>query len=179
MTLPTLAIRAVRYDLPAARAMIDALQDYYRTLYRGPDRSPVDPAEFAPPQGLFFLGFQGDAAVAMGGWRWVEPLPGISALRPVEIKRMYVVAAARGRGYARQMLHHLEATARDQGADAVVLSTGQPQQDAIGLYRAAGYRDIPKFGYYAAYDTAVHLGKRLSTAASVRVSEPPPAGTGH
>jgi GNAT superfamily N-acetyltransferase len=161
MATPPLDIRAVGYDLPAAKAMVDALQDYYHSLYNGPDRSPVDPQEFAPPNGMFFLCYQVEVPVAMGGWRWVEPVDGVEASRPVEIKRMYVVETARGRGHARAILGHLESTARHAGADAVVLSTGQPQQDAIALYRSVGYVDIPKFGYYARYDTAVHLGKRL------------------
>jgi len=43
----------------------------------------------------------------------------------------------------------------------MVLTTGRPQRDAIAFYRAAGYDDVPPFGYYAHVDTAVHLGKRL------------------
>src|ERR1700710_1070549 len=108
MTTPPLEIHEVGYDLPAASEMIDALQVYYRSLYNGPDRSPVDPSEFAPPGGMFFLGYADDSPVAMGGWRWVEPLAGLASSRPVEVKRMYVVAAARGRGYARVILRHLE-----------------------------------------------------------------------
>jgi GNAT superfamily N-acetyltransferase len=155
-------IRAVGYEVPEAGEMIDTLQAYYRTLYKGPDRAPVDPAEFVPPGGMFFLGYSGSRAVAMGGWRWIEPLPAIGARRPAEIKRMYVVQDARGRGHARAILAHLESTARDAGADAIVLSTGPPQTDAIALYRSAGYVDIPPFGYYARYDGPVHLGKPLS-----------------
>lgn len=161
MTPPPLDIRLVRYDSPAAAAMIEMVQGYYRTLYRGPDRSPVDPQEFAPPAGLFFVGYVGDDAVAMGGWRWIEPSSGMAALKPVEVKRMYVAPLARGKGYARAMLAHLETSASQAGADWVILSTGAPQTEAIALYRSAGYDDVPRFGYYARYDTAVHLGKRL------------------
>jgi ribosomal protein S18 acetylase RimI-like enzyme len=189
MSHPTLAIRAVPYDLPAAGRMTEALQAYYRSLYNGPDRSPVDPAEFAPPRGRFFVGYEDDVPVAMGGWRWIDALPQLPARRPVEIKRMYVSPQARGRGHARAMLAHLEVTARDAGADAVVLSTGQPQQEAIALYRSAGYGDIARFGYYARYDTAVHLGKRLPAgqaagqgsavaAGEPSVIAPPVGGTG-
>jgi ribosomal protein S18 acetylase RimI-like enzyme len=121
---------------------------------------------------LFFVGYERGLPVAMGGWRWIDPLPEIDSERPVEIKRMYVIPEARGRGYARAVLRHLEKTASEAGADAIVLSTGQPQQEAITLYRSAGYTDIPRFGYYARYDTAVHLGKKL-------LSELRPGGTAH
>ncbi|MEJ7630531.1 MAG: GNAT family N-acetyltransferase [Nocardioidaceae bacterium] len=172
-----LLIRAVPYDLPATSAMIGELQAYYRTLYDAPDPSPVDPQEFTPPAGRFFAGYLDDAAVAMGGWRWIEALPGIGALRPVEIKRMYVATSARGQGCARRLLGHLEVTAHEAGADAVVLSTGPAQRDAIALYRSAGYDDVPKFGFFAAYEQAVHLGKRL-TRMNAPVSGPRPDGTG-
>lgn len=82
--------------------MIGELQAHYRTLYDAPDPSPVDPQEFTPPAGRFFAGYLDDSAVAMGGWRWIEALPGIGALRPVEIKRMYVATSARGQGCARR-----------------------------------------------------------------------------
>jgi GNAT superfamily N-acetyltransferase len=157
----TLEIRAARYDDDDASVMIAALQAYYRTLYDGPDPSPTDPQEFAPPDGRFFVGYDGPHAVAMGGWRRIGALHALGAERPVEIKRMYVVATARGRGHARRLLAHLEQTASDDGADAVVLTTGPVQPDAIALYRSSGYVDVPKFGYFARFGTAVHLGKWL------------------
>jgi GNAT superfamily N-acetyltransferase len=160
-----LVIRSVPYDHPDASAMTEALQDYYRSLYHGPDRSPVDPAEFTPPSGRFFVGYLEGVAVAMGGWRWIEPLTEMGAARPVEIKRMYVDANTRGRGYARTLLGHLETTAKAAGADAVVLATGQPQRDAIALYRSQSYDDVPRFGFFAPYETAVHLGKWLTATA--------------
>ena len=173
-----LEIRAVSYDVPEASAMIDVLQAYYRSLYNGPDRAPLDPAEFVPPGGRFFVGYQDGLPVAMGGWRWIDPLPQISSERPVEIKRMYVIPDARGLGHARTILGHLEHTAREAGADVIVLSTGPPQQDAISLYRSSGYVDIPRFGYYARYDSAVHLGKRLDGGV-LAAADPPEATQTH
>lgn len=182
MTSPPLDIRLVRYDNPTAAAMIESLQDYYHGLYRGPDRSPVDPEDFAPPAGLFFVGYSEDVAVAAGGWRWLEPPHDMTARKPVEVKRMYVAPRARGNGYARAMLSHLESSAQHAGADWVILSTGAPQGAAIALYRSAGYGDVPKFGYYARYDSAVHLGKRLGSierASGATAIAPPPDGTAH
>ena len=43
----------------------------------------------------------------------------------------------------------------------MVLETGTKQPEAIGLYTAAGYAEVPKFGYYANEPSAVHLGKIL------------------
>jgi GNAT superfamily N-acetyltransferase len=99
----------------------------------------------------------------MGGWRRHDPatsgdVPGSS---PAEIKRMYVIELARGRGHARAILASLEETARASGADWLVLETGHTQPEAISLYRSSGYVDIPHFGHYADAPLAVHLGKPL------------------
>lgn len=142
--------------------MTAELQRYYGEIYGGPDSTPVDAAQFAPPAGRFLVGYVDGAGqpVAMGGWRFVCD-PALPGRRPAEVKRMYVVPAARGRGAARALLAELERTARAAGADLMVLETGRAQPDAIGLYRSSGYADIPRFGHYACAPGAIHLGKPL------------------
>ena len=61
---------------------------------------------------------------------------------------MYVVPSAQRRGFARAMLARLEDSAREAGADVVVLETGSRQPEAIALYESAGYVDVPGFGFY-------------------------------
>ncbi|MBA2561262.1 MAG: GNAT family N-acetyltransferase [Propionibacteriales bacterium] len=156
-----LVVTQVRYDHPDGVALTARVQAYYEKIYGGPDTSHVDDHDFAPPRGAFFVGYAAGRPVVMGGWRWHPPVIDLPADRPAEIKRMYVVEDARGRGLARLLLQHLEQSARQAGADALVLETGQPQADAIGLYRSSGYADIPRFGHYAAEPDAVHLGKLL------------------
>ena len=65
-----------------------------------------------------------------------------------EIKRMYVRPEFRGRGYAKQMLKHLEELATTRGFSKVRLETGISQPEAIGLYERNGYYKIPPFGDY-------------------------------
>ncbi len=79
---------------------------------------------------------------------------GCGALRPLgdgvaEIKRMYVVPAARGRGLSKLLLAGLEAAARDRGWTTLRLETGPRQPEAIALYEGAGYRPIAAFGPYS------------------------------
>jgi GNAT superfamily N-acetyltransferase len=154
-------VEQVGYRHPDIVALTADVQAYYEQIYGGPDSTPVDDAEFTPPRGAFFVGYDDGRPVAMGGWRWYHAPVRISAQRPAEIKRMYVVPDVRGRGLARRLLGHLEDNARAAGADALVLETGLPQPDAIALYRASGYTDIPRFGHYAGAPDAVHLGKLL------------------
>ena len=79
---------------------------------------------------------------------------GCGALRPlgdgaVEVKRMYVVPGARGRGVGRAVLAGLEEAARGHGWTTLRLETGPCQPEAVALYTAAGYRSIGPFGGYA------------------------------
>ena len=153
-------IRQADYHDPHVVALTETVQRFYADLYGGPDDSPMTNEEFAPPGGAFFVGYLGDRAVAMGGWRFTSvEVPG--ARRPVEIKRMFVSDDLRRLGLARRMLEVIESSAAAAGADAVILETGRPQTAAVALYRASGYTDIPGFGYYAAWPQSVSLGKRL------------------
>nr|WP_238350639.1 GNAT family N-acetyltransferase [Kribbella shirazensis] len=65
-----------------------------------------------------------------------------------EVKRMYVVPPARGRGYARALLAALEGAARSAGHPALRLSTGELQPEAIALYESCGYVRATPWGKY-------------------------------
>jgi GNAT superfamily N-acetyltransferase len=150
----SLEIREEAYDSPNARQLIDALQAEYVERYGGPDDTPVDPAQFAPPHGAFVLGYAAGAAAAMGGLR-------AHTDGAVEIKRMYVLPEVRGLGYARAVLAALEERARLLGATRVVLETGQRQPEAISLYESSGYERIEGFGHYRDAPLALSYAKRL------------------
>ncbi len=154
-------LRERTLDHPDALALIDTVQQYYVSLYGGPDTTPIDPLEMARPDGVFLVGYLRDAAVVMGGWRFAREPIALGVNRPAELKRMYVDPAYRGQGLARGLLQRLEDSARDAGADAMVLETGRPQFEAVSLYRASGYADIDRFGHYQNEADAVHLGKVL------------------
>jgi ribosomal protein S18 acetylase RimI-like enzyme len=149
------------FDHPDAAPLIAELQRFFVVRYGEEDLTPVDPAQFAPPRGLFLIAYLDDRAVACGGWRVHEGPDGPDA----ELKRMYVSPAARGRGVARAVLAELERTAVEAGYHRMVLETGVKQPEALALYRSAGYVEVPKFGYYAEVPSAVHLGKTIGVVA--------------
>ncbi|HEX3780119.1 MAG TPA: GNAT family N-acetyltransferase [Pseudonocardiaceae bacterium] len=143
-----MVIRAVGYDNPDAAKLIAEVQQHYVRIYGGIDDSPVRPAEFSPPTGLFLVGYLAGQAVACGGWRTHDAdQPGFVD-GDVELKRMYVIPAMQGRGFARQLLAELERTALVAGRTRMVLLTGTLQPEAIGLYSSSGYQPIPSFGIY-------------------------------
>jgi putative acetyltransferase len=61
-----------------------------------------------------------------------------------EVKRMYVVPDARGRGFARALLAGLEAA----GYSTLRLATGALQPEAIALYESSGYTLTAPWGKY-------------------------------
>jgi uracil-DNA glycosylase len=137
-------IQVVPYDHPDAVQLISEVQAEYVRRYGGKDSTPTEPDEFAPPRGLFLVGYAAGVPVACGGWRvdeWL--LPG-----DAEVKRMYVAPLARGQGLARAILAELERTAAEAGRLRLVLETGLRQPEAIELYTSSGYTEIPKFGVY-------------------------------
>lgn len=150
-----LSLVVAAYDDPASTRFVDAVQAFYRERYGGVDRTPVDPAEFAPPRGIFLLGaLPGVGPVCCGGWRRltaeVIPAADRAVLRPLdaEVKRMWVDPAHRRRGFAAALLDELERTAAAAGCRRTVLETGTRQPEAEALYRAKGYRPIPNFGVH-------------------------------
>jgi GNAT superfamily N-acetyltransferase len=161
---PSIAIRPTRADEPAA---VRLLADYGAELVaRGRPYSPVDPPpgaagaswvethELEPPGGAFLLVWEGEEPVACGGLRTLD-----ATARLGEIKRMYVVPAARRRGHARRLLGALEDAARDAGLTRLRLDTNAQQPEALLLYEATGYAEIAD---YNASPTATHwFEKRL------------------
>jgi GNAT superfamily N-acetyltransferase len=153
-------LHPVPYGHPDAVALIDRVQQEYVERYGGPDESPIEPAMFHPPDGLFLVGYLEGVPVATGAWRRA-PVQLLGGQRAVEIKRMYVVPEARGRGLARRMLAELEQTAAGAGYDVIVLETGLRQPEAIPLYTTAGYVEVDKFGYYKDSPLSRYFGKRI------------------
>jgi GNAT superfamily N-acetyltransferase len=140
------------FDHPDAVRLNDLVQAEYAERYGDGDVTPLDPAMFAPPLGLYLLAYDGRGRpVATGGWRARSATGEGYADGDAELKRMFVVREARGRGLARRILARLEETAREAGRTRMVLETGTMQPEAIALYESSGYLPVPadrKFGLY-------------------------------
>jgi GNAT superfamily N-acetyltransferase len=126
-------------DGPATRALY--------AEYQGLVRERLGPGFVASPEifateedfdgrGAVWLVVREDGqAVACGGLRPRGAGDG-------EIKRMFVTAAARGRGHGRALLEELEGRAREAGYERVLLYTTEVLGEARALYHAAGYRPV-------------------------------------
>ncbi|MEJ1107100.1 MULTISPECIES: GNAT family N-acetyltransferase [unclassified Kribbella] len=98
----------------------------------------ADNAELTLPAGLLLVATLHSTPVGCGALK-------LHGDEPAEIKRMWVSPDARGLGLGRRLLAELEREAAAKGASVVRLETNRSLVEAIGLYRAAGYTEVPAF----------------------------------
>lgn len=96
------------------------------------------PADLVPPGGAFLLARVEGEPAGIGGVRFLDT-------DVAEVKSMYVSPAHRGLGLGRRLLAELDAIAARHGCRAVRLDTSAYLTEAVGLYRAAGYREVPDY----------------------------------
>ena len=104
-----------------------------------PSRSiPADEESLRLPAGLLLVASLGTEPVGCGALKFHRD-------EPAELKRMWVAESARGLGIGRRLLNELERHAAEHGARVVRLETNETLTEAIGLYRSAGYVEVPRF----------------------------------
>jgi GrpB-like predicted nucleotidyltransferase (UPF0157 family)/GNAT superfamily N-acetyltransferase len=96
------------------------------------------PAELTPPDGLLLIARVDGAPAGLGGVRHLDT-------DLAEVKSMFVSPAQRGIGLGRRLLSELEEVARRRGCRAIRLDTSDYLTKAIGLYRSAGYSEVPAY----------------------------------
>lgn len=79
----------------------------------------------------------------------------------VEVKRMYVSPAYRGKGLASLVLKELEVWAKEIGFTYSILETGLRQPEAIALYKKNGYKITPNYPPYIGITNSVCFRKEL------------------
>jgi len=97
--------------------------------------------EMTPPAGLFLVAMLHGEPAGCGALKFHPGAPAEAA----GIKRMWVSPAVRGLGLGRRLLAELEAHAAERGVRVLRLETNRTLTEAISLYRAAGYREVPAF----------------------------------
>lgn len=80
----------------------------------------------------------------------------------MEIKRMYTLPSARGKGIASQVLSELEKWAAELSFHKCILETGKKQPEAIRLYTKNGYKSIPNYGQYIGMENSVCFEKEIA-----------------
>lgn len=141
MAVPIAEFREEPFEDDSAQALLASFIAEIAELYPGwlPSRGPsAVAADFEPPAGRFVVAYVDGRPVACGGLKRLDPRVG-------EIKRLFVCADVRRRGLGRRLLDHLETVAAAEGCEVVRLDTGAQQPNAVRLFEAAGYRQIPDY----------------------------------
>ncbi|MGW6280986.1 bifunctional helix-turn-helix transcriptional regulator/GNAT family N-acetyltransferase [Kribbella sp. NPDC055071] len=142
--LDAAAVRVAVVDPGTAEAQY-CVGEYFAELGRrfdgGFDHSrsiSAENHELTSPAGLLLMATLHGEPVGCGGLKFHGD-------EPAEIKRMWVSPTVRGLGLGRRLLVELEREAGAHGAPAVRLETNRNLVEAIAMYRAAGYQEVPAF----------------------------------
>ena len=142
-------------DQPEVTAMLAASDAYAESLYPPESNHLVGVSVLAAPNATFLVARRGGTAV---GCAALIDHGGGSG----EIKRMWVVPAARGGGIGRKLLEAIEASAKEKGLSVLRLETGVRQDAAIKLYERHGFATCEPFGSYRPDPLSLFMEKRLS-----------------
>ncbi len=127
---------------PAARSCLGAyFAELARRFEQGYDPAkglPAGDGDMTRPAGLLLVATLhgepvGCGALMFHGDDWAH------------IRRMWVSPRVRGLGLGRRLLADLEGRAAAGGVHTVRLETNGSLHEAVSLYRASGYREVPRF----------------------------------
>src|SRR5215207_5066618 len=96
------------------------------------------PEELTPPAGYCVVARLRGRPIGCGALK-------LHGAAPAELKRMWVEPDSRGLGVGERLLESLQALAHQNGASVLRLETHRALDEAIGLYRAAGFAEVAPF----------------------------------
>jgi GNAT superfamily N-acetyltransferase len=139
--MPAVDVRLERSDTPNSAALQEEFFEYIQERYPGWEPwmiSSADPDEVAAPDGAWVVAYIDGEAVGCAGLKRLDATTG-------EVKRVYLQPSARGHGLGRGLMEALEYHGRRLGFERLRLDTGDRQPEALGLFRALGYREIEDY----------------------------------
>lgn len=78
-----------------------------------------------------------------------------------EVKRVFVRKEYRGKGISKQLMSCLEEQAKNKGFLILILETGAPLVEAMGLYSNIGYKIIENYGQYKCMKESICMQKTI------------------
>ncbi|KAJ6508870.1 acyl-CoA N-acyltransferase [Mycena sanguinolenta] len=118
------------------------------------------PGKYAPPSGALLLALDADEKTPLGVIA-LRPLTLHESTRYCELKRLYTVPEARGRGVARALVRAALDEARKAGYEAAVLDTLRKMEAARGLYASEGFTERGRYYETPLEEETVFMEKRL------------------
>ena len=136
-------VRIIQAD-PRSDDALYCLGEYYSELARRFERGfdvslSRDPEAEAmkPPKGAFLMAMSDGLPLGCVGLK--------GGAEYGEVKRLWIAPAARRMGLSRAMMDAVEAEARALGLPLLRLDTNSALPEAVALYRATGWTEIPRY----------------------------------
>ena len=104
-------------------------------------------AELSNPASEFCFLFLGDE---LAGYLKVNDAPAQTDLNDpdsLEVERIYVRRAHKGKGLGRTLMEHAISVARERGRASLWLGVWEKNTDAIGFYRKMGFRETGRHAF--------------------------------
>ena len=124
----TIAIAIEAPDGPEIAALIDGFDAALAAVYDRATCSSASMSELSQPGAKLFVARDNGAALGC-----------VALTGAGEVKRLFTVPEARGKGVARALMAALEAEAQKVGHAKLTLETGMGLAAAVALYRATGW----------------------------------------
>jgi ribosomal protein S18 acetylase RimI-like enzyme len=134
------------------------------------------PGAYAPPSGALLLALDTDSSTPLGvialrPFTYDNPTgDGSTSDRRCELKRLYTVPEARGRGVARALVREALEIARGAGYQVALLDTLEKMNAARGLYASEGFVERGKY-YETPLEDTVFMEKRLDIEGHIGIPE--------
>jgi putative acetyltransferase len=153
-----LTIAAEGAEREDVRALLRTVATWSADLYPPQSRYGLEAAAYALPEVTLLVAREAGIALGCGAFRFEGD-------GSAELKSMFVLPQARGRGIGRAILAAIEAALRGR-VTTLRLETGVRQAAAIRLYESAGFKRRGPFGSYRADPLSVFMEKPLLPVAS-------------
>ncbi|TDF99874.1 N-acetyltransferase [Paenibacillus piri] len=147
-------IKKVQPNDPDLLRLIAKLDEELLERYPAEEVHGVDVTDPRVREIVFIIAYAGRDAAGCGA---IRPLDSKST----ELKRFFVDRDYRKQGIAGRMLAFLEGQAKEQCFETIKLEAGPGQPEALRFYEKHGYREIDKFGEYAACELSICYEKRI------------------
>ena len=131
-----------------------SLLDYELWVELNEDQSTYDQYNKVPDIKTAIIIYVDEKPVACGCYKEYDA-------KTVEIKRMYVDKAYRGKGISKMVLQELEKWAIEKDFHYAILETSIHFNVAKNLYKQAGYIVIPNYDQYEGLEESVCMKKKL------------------
>lgn len=138
---------------PGFRALVRQLDTELRMMYN--DMMDIyDHFNIIEQNDTVVIAYLNDAPVGCGCFKKFDT-------EAAEVKRMFVIPEARGKGISTIILNGLETWALELGYPYTILETGFKNIAALNLYKNAGYTSIPNYEPYINLPGSICFRKTL------------------